>query len=97
MTTRLCISNNVESEKWNNHQRYDSTAPVFKVMGQFLGFPNLIARTHEFFETSLLYSIQRPDLMTTDNVHAFNIGDNMVCWEGQSAVLMVYVKRVGVF
>lgn len=58
----ICIANHIDYEKWNNHQRREANGPVFKVMGQFLGYPNLIFRTHEFFQKSLVYYNGRPDL-----------------------------------
>lgn len=52
----ITIANHVDHEKWNNFQRRESTDPVFRVIGQFHGLPNLFTRTHEFFEKS------QPDL-----------------------------------
>lgn len=53
----ITLANHIDYEKWNNHQRGDANNPVFYVMGKFLGYPNLIARTHEFFQKSLIYRI----------------------------------------
>ncbi|UOX72918.1 RNA-dependent RNA polymerase [Wenzhou Rhinolophus pusillus ledantevirus 1] len=80
---QICIANHIDYEKWNNHQRKEATGPVFKVMGQFLGFPNLIYRTHEFFEQSLIYYNGRPDLMQVRNGTLENNSDKIVCWQGQ--------------
>ena len=44
----------ISYNKWCNHQRADSTNAIFKVMGQLLGMPMLLCRTHELFEKSLL-------------------------------------------
>ena len=34
---KVTYSNHLNCEKWNNHQRYESSAP----RGQFLGYPQL--------------------------------------------------------
>ncbi|UYL95545.1 MAG: RNA-dependent RNA polymerase [Nanning Rhabd tick virus 1] len=81
------FSNHLDYEKWNNHQRKTSTSPVFKVMGQFFGLPNLFARTHEFFEKSLIYYGERPDLMEVRNRTMCNRTPDIVCWEGQEGGL----------
>lgn len=83
----VCLANHVDYEKWNNHQRLESTYPVFRVMGQFLGYPNLISRTHEFFEKSLIYYNERPDLMTVVNGQMRNVSSTRVCWNGQKGGL----------
>ncbi|QIQ19244.1 polymerase [Taiyi bat virus] len=85
--SQICIANHIDYEKWNNHQRKDATGPVFKVMGQFLGYPNLIYRTHEFFEESLIYYNGRPDLIAVDRDSLTNKTEQIVCWEGQSGGL----------
>ena len=79
----ICISNHFDYEKWNNHQRLESTGPIFTVMGQFLGYPKLIYRTHEFFQKCLVYYNERPDLMGTDNTVVWNTSPATVVWEGQ--------------
>ncbi|AEG25349.1 polymerase [Vesiculovirus jurona] len=83
----ISIANHIDYEKWNNHQRRTSNEPVFKVMGQFLGYPNLISRTHEFFEKSLIYYNGRPDLMRVRNGVVENSSDTRVCWNGQAGGL----------
>ncbi|UNP42116.1 L protein [Porcine ephemerovirus 1] len=80
---QITIANGIDYEKWNNWQRFDSNKYVFRVMGQFLGYPNLILRTHEFFEKSLIYYNGRPDLMRVEGNRVLNVGGDMVCWEGQ--------------
>ncbi len=52
--SHCCYTNRIDYEKWNNHQRYESTAPVFTVMGKFYGLPRLFERTH-FFQECLIY------------------------------------------
>nr|AJG39213.1 RNA-dependent RNA polymerase [Wuhan Louse Fly Virus 11] len=83
----VCIANHIDYEKWNNHQRADSNKHVFRVMGQFLGYPRLIERTHEFFEKSLIYYNNRPDLMGVAGDSLYNAREELVCWEGQSGGL----------
>ncbi|AMR98951.1 RNA-dependent RNA polymerase [Piry virus] len=83
----VCLANHIDYEKWNNHQRKESNGPVFRVMGQFLGYPNLILRTHEFFEKSLIYYNGRPDLMTVRNGQIENNSNQRVCWQGQAGGL----------
>jgi hypothetical protein len=53
-----CYTNHLDYEKWNNHQCYESTAPVFTVMGKFYGLPRLFERTHLFFSKSVLCNSQ---------------------------------------
>lgn len=80
----ITIANHIDYEKWNNFQRKSSTTPVFKVIGQFFGLPNLFSRTHEFFEKSLIYYRDRPDLMVVKEGKVQNrYPDKLVCWEGQ--------------
>ncbi|QXV86589.1 polymerase-associated protein [Yushu rhabdovirus] len=82
------IANHLDYEKWNNHQRYKSTEPVFTVMGKFLGYPNLIARTHEFFEKSFIYHGGRADLMKVVGNNIINRSPaHLVCWQGQKGGL----------
>ncbi|UYL95595.1 MAG: L protein [Huanggang Rhabd tick virus 2] len=83
----ISIANNIDYEKWNNYQRKESNGPVFKVMGQFLGMENLILRTHEFFENSLIYYNQRADLMMVQGRQCLNKTGIKVCWEGQKGGL----------
>lgn len=80
---QITIANHLDYEKWNNHQRAEANNPVFRVMGQFLGYPKLIERTHEFFQKSQVYYKDRPDLMTVENGRLVNAGEAMVCWSGQ--------------
>ncbi|AJG39138.1 RNA-dependent RNA polymerase [Tacheng Tick Virus 3] len=79
----VSFANHLDYEKWNNHQRKKSTFPVFKVMGQFLGMPNLFAQTHDFFEQSFVYYGERPDLMTVQGGKIVNNTEHIVCWNGQ--------------
>ncbi|QEA08659.1 polymerase [Hayes Yard virus] len=79
----ITIANNIDYEKWNNYQRLESNGPVFRVMGQFLGLPNLFVRTHEFFQKSLIYYNHRADLMIAQGNRLVNKTGATVCWEGQ--------------
>lgn len=83
----LCIANHIDYSKWNNHQRGEGNNPVFQVMGKFLGYPNLISRTHEFFEKSLIYYKNRTDLMTVRDGKIVSKGNQLVCWNGQKGGL----------
>nr|WAK77058.1 MAG: RNA-dependent RNA polymerase [Rhabdoviridae sp.] len=85
--TAVTFSNHLDYEKWNNHQRKEATDPVFRVMGQFLGLPELFTRTHEFFQKSLVYYGERPDLMEVRGDRVFSKGDTVVVWEGQDGGL----------
>lgn len=84
----ITIANHLDYQKWNNFQRKQATTPVFKVMGQFFELPMLFARTHEFFERSLIYYRDRPDLMTVVDGQVENKNpDQLVCWNGQAGGL----------
>nr|WOC29236.1 L protein [Himastelon rhabdovirus 1] len=73
----------IDYDKWNNHQRYESTAPIFKVMDKAFGLSNTITRTHEFFQNSQIYFADRPDLMYIHEGKIYNRTTDMVCWNGQ--------------
>ncbi|AJR28515.1 polymerase [Mosqueiro virus] len=84
----ISIANHVDYEKWNNHQRYESNCYIFKVMGMCFGLPNLFVRSHEFFQKSIIYYNQRPDLMTPLDETLLNKDPNsLVCWDGQAGGL----------
>lgn len=83
----ICIANHIDYTKWNNHQRHKANEPVFTVMGKFLGYPNLISRTHQFFQQSLIYYNGRPDLMTVSGNTLENKGNYRVVWNGQDGGL----------
>ncbi|AJR28559.1 polymerase [Connecticut virus] len=83
--SRVYIANSLDYEKWNNHQRYESNQHVFRVMGKFLGLPEIFALTHKFFQSSLVYYCDRPDLMRVTDNSLINLNeDTPVCWEGQA-------------
>ncbi|DAF42356.1 TPA_asm: L [Brassica rapa virus 1] len=47
---------NIDFEKWNLNMREEFTKPLFQQMDLLFGYSNLISRTHEMFENSLIYS-----------------------------------------
>ncbi|AMK09228.1 RNA-dependent RNA polymerase [Drosophila affinis sigmavirus] len=79
----ITIANHLDFEKWNNHQRAEATDPVFRVMGQFIGYPNLFTRTHEFFEKSWIYYADRGDGLAIIDGNLVNKGPDRFCWNGQ--------------
>nr|AWK27025.1 L protein [Ekpoma virus] len=83
----ITISNSIDYTKWNNLQREESTKPVFTVIGQFLGYPLLIARTHEIFQKSLIYYPSRPDKMYVSGGKLHSIPGTKYCWQGQKGGL----------
>ncbi|QVG74767.1 RNA-dependent RNA polymerase [Mononegavirales sp.] len=85
----VTFADHIDYEKWNNHQRPEGNNPTFRVMGQFLGYPQLIERTHEIFEKSWIYYGRRSDLIgydeNTDKL--YNKSKHRVCWNGQKGGL----------
>lgn len=84
--SKITIANHLDYSKWNNHQREETNAPIFKVMDKFLGLNNFISRTHQFFQQSWIYFVGRPDLIGYDPTknELINKRPNiMVCWNGQ--------------
>jgi hypothetical protein len=81
----LLINENdyIDYEKWNNHQRYESIAPVFTVMGKFYGLPRLFERTHLFFQDCFVYFADRVDLLVWDREKIVNSTDILTSWYGQ--------------
>lgn len=85
--SRVNYSNHLDYSAWNNHQRKEATDPVFRVMGQFFGLPNLFTRTHEFFQQSWIYYPDR-----ADQIHLTKDGqpyspNNQFFWNGQAGGL----------
>lgn len=86
--SHVTTADHIDYEKWNNHQRGEANNPTFTVMGQFLGYPKLIARTHEIFEKSWIYYNARGDLMEINAAgDLVNKTEQMVCWLGQKGGL----------
>nr|ACZ81407.1 RNA polymerase [Moussa virus] len=80
----IYIANSLDYDKWNNNQRYESNEHVFRVMGKFMGLPEIFAMTHKFFQQSLVYYCSRPDLMKVEGNTLVNVNpETPVCWNGQ--------------
>ncbi|WPV62696.1 MAG: RNA-dependent RNA polymerase [Wenzhou bat rhabdovirus 1] len=54
----------LDYSKWNAHQRYESTAAVFRVIDQALGYKTLIAQTHKIFQKCVYYYADALDMIT---------------------------------
>nr|WAD86862.1 polymerase [Kolongo virus] len=83
----ITIANHIDYSKWNNHQRKESNKYLFKVMGQFMGYPNLFSRTHEFFEKSLIYYTGDRSLFRVSGGELINTTEVRACWNGQAGGL----------
>ncbi|AXZ78339.1 putative RNA-dependent RNA polymerase [Dillard's Draw virus] len=83
----VTYANHMDYSKWNNHQRGKINNPTFRVMGQFLGYPNLIVRTHEIFEQSLVYYAGDKTLLKVVSGTVVPSGTNISCWQGQAGGL----------
>ncbi|UJY53556.1 L protein [Mundri virus] len=83
----ITITNSIDYTKWNNLQREESTKPVFKVMGQFFGYPNLIARTHEIFQKSWIYYPSKPNKLQISNNQLRSCPGSLYFWNGQKGGL----------
>ncbi|AJR28438.1 polymerase [Sena Madureira virus] len=79
----ITVANHLDYMKWNSNQRGESNNKIFRVLGEFLGMPKLIERTHEVFENSFIYFVNRPDLMTVRDGKIVNSTSHKVCWQGQ--------------
>nr|AVM87284.1 L protein [Beihai dimarhabodovirus 1] len=81
---KVTYAYHIDYEKWNNHQRYESTAPIFQVIDKALGFSNLITRTHEIFQNCLVYHANSPHLFRiNESYEGENTSQARVCWNGQ--------------
>ncbi|DAZ90615.1 TPA_asm: polyprotein [Abies virus 1] len=47
---------NIDFSKWNTNMRSELMTPLFHEMDKLFGLTNVISRTHEIFEKSLIYS-----------------------------------------
>ncbi|AIW61110.1 RNA-dependent RNA polymerase [Walkabout Creek virus] len=83
----ITIANHIDYSKWNNHQRKESNKYVFRVMGQFMGYPNLFERTHEFFEKSLIYYAGDRSLLRATSRGIEQATSIRSCWKGQAGGL----------
>ncbi|WPV62738.1 MAG: RNA-dependent RNA polymerase [Wufeng shrew rhabdovirus 8] len=57
----VTFSIHLDYSKWNAHQRYESTAPVFRVIDQALGYRSLISQTHKIFQQCVYYYVDALD------------------------------------
>ncbi|WPV62690.1 MAG: RNA-dependent RNA polymerase [Wenzhou bat rhabdovirus 3] len=64
----------LDYSKWNAHQRFESTAPVFRVLDKALGYTNLITRTHEIFQQCTYYYADALFMITSLET------ENEYCW-----------------
>lgn len=77
------FANHIDYQKWNNHQRKESTSAVFTGICKSFGLPNLFASTHEFFEKSWIYYRDRPDLLAINRDNGiYNNIVVMAAWNG---------------
>nr|DAZ87800.1 TPA_asm: hypothetical protein [Triaenorhabdovirus 1] len=56
----------LDFEKWNNHQRHESTYDVFQVIDKSFGWSNVVSRTHKFFSRSFVGYADRLDCIPSD-------------------------------
>ncbi|UYD62338.1 RNA-dependent RNA polymerase [Boana pugnax lyssa-like virus 1] len=88
--SRVTWAFHLDYEKWNNHQRMESTYDVFRVLDLVFGTKSVFTRTHEFFENSWIYYPDRCDQVSivgeiiqprssTNHIRA--------CWNGQKGGL----------
>ncbi|AJR28289.1 polymerase [Kwatta virus] len=83
----ITYANHMDYTKWNNHQRGAINNGIFEVMGKFLGYPNLIKRTHEIFEKSTIYYAGDRSLLKSANGEIENSSPIIACWHGQAGGL----------
>ncbi|DAZ87956.1 TPA_asm: L protein [Psilorhabdovirus 1] len=84
----ISYAEHFDYEKWNNHQRYESTAPIFRVIDKAFGLSNVITRTHEIFQQSFIYFANKPEHMEVfDNQIRNKPMSPLVCWQGQAGGL----------
>lgn len=85
--SQVNYSNHLDYSAWNNHQRKEATDPVFRVMGEFFGLPNLFTRTHEFFQRSWIYFPDRADQIFLNPEGTPYSPNHQFFWEGQAGGL----------
>ncbi|AJR28499.1 polymerase [Rochambeau virus] len=84
----ITVANHIDYEKWNNHQRDESNKSIFRVMDNFLGYNNLISRTHEIFQKSWIYYAGRSDVLERRGNKIVDISpEGCFFWEGQAGGL----------
>lgn len=83
----LTIANHIDYSKWCNSQSHEATHPIFSVMDKFLGFRNLISRTHSIFQKCWYYHKGSGfNLRIQGNQLVDKFGLNM-CWTGSNGGL----------
>nr|QMP82217.1 RNA-dependent RNA polymerase [Lepidopteran rhabdo-related virus OKIAV3] len=79
----ITIANHIDYEKWCNSQSYESTKPIFDVMGNCFGLQNLFSMTHLIFQDSWVYYKHRMDLIEYKNGRLMTTNpDYQVCENG---------------
>lgn len=81
---QICFSNHIDYSKWNNYQSKEANEHVFRVMGAFLGYKNLISQTHDFFKDSLVYYLGAPELLDVQDGELISANpEDQLTWTGQ--------------
>ncbi|AJR28363.1 polymerase [Curionopolis virus] len=84
----ITIADHIDYEKWNNHQREESNRSIFQVMDKFLGYNNLISRTHQVFQQSWIYYAGRSDMLESRGKRIVDISkEGCYFWNGQDGGL----------
>nr|ABZ81171.1 polymerase [Lyssavirus lagos] len=87
--SRVTYAFHLDYEKWNNHQRLESTKDVFSVLDKAFGLSHVFSRTHEFFQKSWIYYSDRSDLIGIwrDQIYCLDMAAGPTCWNGQDGGL----------
>ncbi|QDZ26156.1 RNA dependent RNA polymerase [European bat lyssavirus] len=87
--SRVTYAFHLDYEKWNNHQRLESTKDVFSVLDKVFGLKKVFSRTHEFFQKSWVYYSDRSDLigLWRDQIYCLDMTNGPTCWNGQDGGL----------
>ncbi|ABV03821.1 polymerase [Lyssavirus caucasicus] len=87
--SRVTYAFHLDYEKWNNHQRMESTKDVFSVLDKVFGLERVFSRTHEFFQKSWIYYSERSDLIgiAGGNIYCLDMTGGPTCWNGQDGGL----------
>ncbi|YP_142354.1 L protein [Lyssavirus mokola] len=87
--SRVTYAFHLDYEKWNNHQRLESTKDVFSVLDRAFGMKKVFSRTHEFFQKSWIYYSDRSDLIGIwkDQIYCLDMTEGPTCWNGQDGGL----------
>lgn len=83
----VCYSNRLD--QWPTSSGGYSTRcnPMFKVMREFLGYPNLFCRTHKFFKRSWIYFPDRGDALSVGENGILYCQRNLFFWNGHAGGL----------